>query len=472
MERVQLFATCLGDLVLPDAVARRRGAAARGRVRGRLPGRSGLLRPAGVQLGPPRPPHAGSRARSRSAFSRDAPIVVPSGSCATMVVALPARAARRASRSTSGSSPRSSTRGALICRGETRARIAYHDSCHMLRELRIHDAPRRLLERSGAELVAARRGPISAAASAARSPSGSPSSRSRWPTTSSPAPRAPKRSSRPTRAASCTCADAPSSAEVGLPRRPPRDRARTRGRRHDVARPPAGKLPRDRPAQARRRARVRRARRLDGTAHGRPRRQRGTRSADAEALRDRAHEARMRVIDDLDAHVDALPRRRSRLAAGVTFSPRRPRTQTRTSSTSAARAGATLAAKSKSMATEEIGLNEALEAAGVRRVETDLGEYILQLAGEHPVHIIAPAIEKTKEDVAELLSARGRRPVRSRARGADAGRAAPAPRDVPRRRRRHHRRELRRLRHGLGRPRHERGQRPPRVEPAARSTSR
>ena len=56
------------------------------------------------------------------------------------------------------------------------------------------------------------------------------------------------------------------------------------------------------------------------------------------------------------------------------------------------------------MATEEIGLNEALEAAGVRPVETDLGEYILQLAGEHPVHIIAPAIEKTKEDVAELLS--------------------------------------------------------------------
>jgi L-lactate dehydrogenase complex protein LldF len=68
------------------------------------------------------------------------------------------------------------------------------------------------------------------------------------------------------------------------------------------------------------------------------------------------------------------------------------------------RAGAQLAAKSKSMATEEIGLNEALEAAGVRVVETDLGEYILQLAGEHPVHIIAPAIEKTAEDVAELFA--------------------------------------------------------------------
>src|SRR5439155_20294140 len=67
--------------------------------------------------------------------------------------------------------------------------------------------------------------------------------------------------------------------------------------------------------------------------------------------------------------------------------------------------GAKVAAKSKSMASEEIRLNDALEAAGVRPVETDLGEYILQLAGEHPVHIVAPAIEKTKEEVAELLSA-------------------------------------------------------------------
>ena len=50
-----------------------------------------------------------------------------------------------------------------------------------------------------------------------------------------------------------------------------------------------------------------------------------------------------------------------------------------------------------------LGLNDALESAGVRPVETDLGEYILQLAGEHPVHIVAPAIEKTAQDVAELL---------------------------------------------------------------------
>jgi L-lactate dehydrogenase complex protein LldF len=64
------------------------------------------------------------------------------------------------------------------------------------------------------------------------------------------------------------------------------------------------------------------------------------------------------------------------------------------------------------MATEEIGLNAALEAAGIRVVETDLGEYILQLGGEHPVHIVAPAIEKTAEDVAELFSRVEGAPVR------------------------------------------------------------
>jgi L-lactate dehydrogenase complex protein LldF len=60
--------------------------------------------------------------------------------------------------------------------------------------------------------------------------------------------------------------------------------------------------------------------------------------------------------------------------------------------------------KSKSMATEEIHLNEALEAAGIAPVETDLGEYIIQLAHERPSHIIAPAIHKTRGQVAELFA--------------------------------------------------------------------
>jgi iron-sulfur cluster protein len=60
--------------------------------------------------------------------------------------------------------------------------------------------------------------------------------------------------------------------------------------------------------------------------------------------------------------------------------------------------------KSKSMVSEEIGLNRVLEKKGYRVVETDLGEWIIQLAGERPSHITAPALHKTKEEIAKLLS--------------------------------------------------------------------
>jgi L-lactate dehydrogenase complex protein LldF len=66
--------------------------------------------------------------------------------------------------------------------------------------------------------------------------------------------------------------------------------------------------------------------------------------------------------------------------------------------------GARTIVKSKSMTTEETHLNAALEAAGVQVVETDLGEYIIQLAEETPSHIIAPAIHKTRHQVAELFT--------------------------------------------------------------------
>ena len=62
------------------------------------------------------------------------------------------------------------------------------------------------------------------------------------------------------------------------------------------------------------------------------------------------------------------------------------------------------AVKSKSMATEEIGLNHALEAAGIQAIETDLGEYIIQIAGTGPSHIIVPAVHLKKEEVAALFS--------------------------------------------------------------------
>ncbi len=66
--------------------------------------------------------------------------------------------------------------------------------------------------------------------------------------------------------------------------------------------------------------------------------------------------------------------------------------------------GARLIVKSKSMTTEEVDLNERLEHHGLESVETDLGEYILQLAHEKPYHIVAPALHKTRYDVAEIFS--------------------------------------------------------------------
>jgi L-lactate dehydrogenase complex protein LldF len=60
--------------------------------------------------------------------------------------------------------------------------------------------------------------------------------------------------------------------------------------------------------------------------------------------------------------------------------------------------------KSKSMVTEEIHLNDFLEQQGIESVETDLGEYIQQLDGEPPYHIVTPAMHKSKEDVAKLFA--------------------------------------------------------------------
>jgi L-lactate dehydrogenase complex protein LldF len=59
--------------------------------------------------------------------------------------------------------------------------------------------------------------------------------------------------------------------------------------------------------------------------------------------------------------------------------------------------------KGKSMVSEEIALNHVMEAAGIEALESDMGEYIVQLAGEAPSHIIMPAIHKTKQDIARLF---------------------------------------------------------------------
>jgi L-lactate dehydrogenase complex protein LldF len=66
--------------------------------------------------------------------------------------------------------------------------------------------------------------------------------------------------------------------------------------------------------------------------------------------------------------------------------------------------GVTTAVKSKSMTSEEIGLNAVLETAGIEVSETDLGEFIIQLFGEHPSHILAPAIHRNQDEVRQLFA--------------------------------------------------------------------
>jgi L-lactate dehydrogenase complex protein LldF len=124
---------------------------------------------------------------------------------------------------------------------------------------------------------------------------------------------------------------------------------------------------------------------------------------DVEERRQRAHDVRMEAVRNIDRYLEEFTRALEARGGHVAVCA--------TAEEACAyvvdvcrRREAKLVAKSKSMATEEIRLNDALDAAGIRTVETDLGEYILQLAGEHPVHIVAPAIEKTKEDVAALFS--------------------------------------------------------------------
>ena len=69
--------------------------------------------------------------------------------------------------------------------------------------------------------------------------------------------------------------------------------------------------------------------------------------------------------------------------------------------------------KSKTMVTEEIELNEQLEKHGIESLETDLGEYIVQVAGEHPYHIVTPAMHMSKEDVAGLFHQKFNLPLES-----------------------------------------------------------
>ncbi len=131
---------------------------------------------------------------------------------------------------------------------------------------------------------------------------------------------------------------------------------------------------------------------------------------EGEALRDRARSIKEATLQRLDQHLERLVANVEAHGGHVHYATTAAEARDVVLEI-ARRTGTRLVVKSKSMATEEIELNEALEHAGVTPVETDLGEYIIQLAHEKPSHIIAPAIHKTKGQVAELFARELKREV-------------------------------------------------------------
>ena len=125
--------------------------------------------------------------------------------------------------------------------------------------------------------------------------------------------------------------------------------------------------------------------------------------SDWQALRQHAHDVKQHTLSNLDRYLEQLERQVS-AAGGVVHWARDAEEARRLVTDLARRDQGRDVVKSKSMTSEEIELNRALAAAGLEVTETDLGEYLLQLAGEHPSHIIAPVVHKSKAAIAVLLS--------------------------------------------------------------------
>jgi L-lactate dehydrogenase complex protein LldF len=136
---------------------------------------------------------------------------------------------------------------------------------------------------------------------------------------------------------------------------------------------------------------------------------------DGEAVRDRGRTIRIETLSKLDTYLaqfaDNVTQNGGQVHWAATAEDARQIILkiiqlSLTPNPSPAGRGELVVAKSKSMISEEIHLNHALETAGVKVVETDLGEFIIQLRGETPSHIITPAVHLRREDVSELFHGR------------------------------------------------------------------
>ncbi len=123
---------------------------------------------------------------------------------------------------------------------------------------------------------------------------------------------------------------------------------------------------------------------------------------DYQELRQHAHDIKKHTLDHLDFYLEQMERNVEARGGKVIWAKDGEEACAFIQKLARDR-GVKVIVKSKSMTTEEIHLNDHLEKDGVEPVETDLGEYILQLGGEKPFHIIAPALHKTIGDVSDVF---------------------------------------------------------------------
>ena len=143
--------------------------------------------------------------------------------------------------------------------------------------------------------------------------------------------------------------------------------------------------------------------RMVAQRHGEQRRVRIAALGNFEQLRERLNRVKETVLADHDRYL-AMLKEQIEALGGTVYRAKDGAEARRIIGRIAETRGVRIAVKSKSMTSEEIALTPALEALGVEVLETDLGEFIIQLAQEPPSHIVLPAIHKTKEEIAQLFA--------------------------------------------------------------------
>jgi L-lactate dehydrogenase complex protein LldF len=122
-----------------------------------------------------------------------------------------------------------------------------------------------------------------------------------------------------------------------------------------------------------------------------------------EEMREQAHQIRKSVIENIHSHLDEFDKNATK--NGIIVKRAKNALEANTLAEEIAKENqAKRIVKSKSMITEEIGFNDHMLEREYEVIETDLGEYILQLAGESPSHLIGPAMHKSRVDIAELFN--------------------------------------------------------------------